>query len=78
MTLYFNRRHVVSFMCFPLSVSGFFGFFLIDLLSDLLTHEHTLKVFDAAYGFVAIISGIKVVMSGCLIFWFLLYSIRTG
>ncbi len=52
-----------SFECVRL-----FGFFLIDLLSDLLTHGHTLKVLDAAYGFVAIISGIKVVMSGCLIF----------
>ena len=30
-TLYFNRRHVVSFMCL------LFGFFLIDLLGDLLT-----------------------------------------
>ncbi len=53
-TLYFNRRrffYVFSFKCVRL-----FGFFLIELLSDLLTHGHTLKVLDAAYGIVAIIS----------------------
>ncbi len=46
-TLYFNWRHIVSFMCSPLCVR-LFGFFLIDLLSDLLTHGQTLKVLEAA------------------------------
>ena len=48
-TLHFNRRQVVSFMCFPFALCvRLFGFFLIDLLSDLLTHGQTLKVLEAA------------------------------
>ncbi len=41
-TLYFNRRHVVSFMFSLMYVKlSSFGFFLmIDLLSDLFTDGH--------------------------------------